>query len=308
MNRLHPNTRRYLRYFNQLPNFYEMEPQEVRSLLSQPAPSDELPEPLKKIDQQMIPVENNDSIMVRIYTPTGNGPFPVFLYMHGGGWVFGDINSTDETCRLLAYLTNTVVVSVNYRLAPEYKFPIPVNDSYTALNWVFENYSMLNGIQSQIIVGGNSAGATLATAVSMMAKDFNGPHISAQVLIYPVTNLLSNTSSYNEFEMGYGLDKALMEWFIKHYIRNSRDKNNKLASPLLAEDLTNLPPAFIAVAENDILRDEAIAYAIRLKEADVSTKLICKKGLIHGYFTNLSVFSEEIKSTIMSINDFLKNL
>ncbi|WP_247747257.1 alpha/beta hydrolase [Alkalihalobacillus sp. BA299] len=307
MPNLDPAAKAYLEVFNQMPPIQSMEPQTVREMFAQAPPIEVELAPLAKIEDRIISVGQNpeDEIKIRIYTPDGQDPFPLFVYYHGGGWVLGDIELADASCRMVANRTGSIVVSVDYRLAPEYKFPIPVQDSYAALEWVHENAASINGNASKIIVGGDSAGGNLAAVVSMMARDQNGPHISAQVLIYPVTNLGYDTASYEEFQQGFGLDRDLMIWFGNHYIRNEADQVDKYVAPLLAEDLSNLPQAFVITAEVDVLRDEGLAYANRLKEAGVKVETICEEGLVHGYFTNMAVFPDRIKGTISKIAQFL---
>jgi acetyl esterase len=302
---LGPEAKAYLEIFNQMPAIQSMDPKTVREMFAQAPPVEVELAPLAKIENRCIPVSKDEEISIRIYTPEGEGPFPLFVYYHGGGWVLGDLETSDASCRMIANRTGHIVVSVDYRLSPEYKFPIPVQDSYAALEWVYENAASLNGSASKIVVGGDSAGGNLATVVSMMALDQNRPQISAQVLIYPVTDLGYNTASYEEFQQGFGLDKDLMIWFGNHYIKDESDQKNKYAAPLLAEDVSNLPQALVITAECDVLRDEGLAYAKRLKDAGVTVDAICETGLVHGYFTNMAVFPERIKGTISKIAQFL---
>ena len=302
---LDPQAKIYLETFNQMPAMYKMDPQSVREMLAQaPKPNIEL-EPLSQVEDRMIPVSQNDQIKIRIYTPEGQGPFPIFVYFHGGGWVLGDIESSDATCRMIANRTKSIVISVDYRLAPEHKFPIPLDDSYAALEWVSDNAKSLNGDASKIVVGGDSAGANLATVVSMMARDQKGPKIAAQILVYPVTNLNYETETYQKFAEGFGLDRELMIWFGNHYIRNEEDKKNPYVAPLLAEDLSQLPPALVITVEYDVLRDEGFAYAERLKQAGIEVEYVCETGLVHGYFTNMAFFSSRIKQTILKMTSFM---
>ncbi|MDT8860257.1 alpha/beta hydrolase [Alkalihalobacillus sp. MEB130] len=305
MPNLSPEAKAYLELFNQMPAIQSMDPISVREMFAQAPPVEVELAPLAKIEDRFIPVDNNEEIKVRIYTPEGEGPFPLFVYYHGGGWVLGDIETSDASCRLIANRTGSIVVSVDYRLSPEFKFPIPLQDSYAALEWVQENATHLNGNASKLVVGGDSAGGNLATVAAMVARDQNGPQISAQVLIYPVTDLAYNTASYEEFQQGFGLDKDLMIWFGDHYIRDESDQKDKYVAPLVAEDLSNLPQALVITAECDVLRDEGLAYAKRLKNASVNVETICEKGLVHGYFTNMAVFPDRIKGTVSSIAQFL---
>src|SRR5690625_1718145 len=254
MANLSKESKMHLEAFSEMPAIEAMEPQAVREMMSQaPAVEVELA-PLAKTDDKLISV-GDEKINARIYTPEGEGPFPIFVYYHGGGWVLGDIETSDASCRMLANNTGHIVVSVDYRLAPEYKYPMAVDDAYAALQWVSKNATFINGTASNIVVGGDSAGGNIAAAVSLMSRDRSGPSISAQILIYPVTDMKFDTKSYDDFQKGFGLDKNLMIWFVDHYIRNENDKQDQYAAPLVAEDLSSLPPAFIIVAENDVLRD-----------------------------------------------------
>nr|WP_254613057.1 alpha/beta hydrolase [Brevibacillus sp. HB1.2] len=293
---------------NQLPPLHKLEPQAVRDIFAQiPAVEVELA-PLAKVEDKLIPAGADAEINIRMYTPEGQGPFPLFVYYHGGGWVIGDLETVDASCRMLAHLSGRIVVSVDYRLAPEHKFPVPVADSYAALKWVSENASSINGSASDLVVGGDSAGGNLSTVLSLLAKDQNGPAIKAQVLVYPVTDMRFDSPSYMEFQEGFGLNRDLMLWFSNHYINHEYDKGNPYVAPLSARDLSNLPPAIVITAECDVLRDEGIAYAERLKNAGVKVEAVCEKGLVHGYFTNMAVFPEQIKATISRITEFLHTI
>ncbi|MBM7656439.1 alpha/beta hydrolase [Neobacillus cucumis] len=305
MTQLIPQAKAYLEAFYQMPLLQTLKAQEVRDLFAMIPPVEVELAPLAKVEDRLIPVSDGAEIKVRIYTPEGEGPFPLFVYYHGGGWVIGDLETADASCRMIANRTERVVVSVDYRLAPEYKFPIPVQDSYDALKWVSENAASLNANASDIVVGGDSAGGNISAVVSMIARDQNGPNISAQVLIYPVTDLAYDSRSYKEFAEGYGLDRDLMIWFGDYYIQNQFDTKNIYAAPLLANNLKNLPPAFVVTAECDVLRDEGIAYANRLKDAGVQVQAFTEPGVIHGYFTNMAVFPEQIKSNISKIAQFI---
>ncbi|MGG4446386.1 alpha/beta hydrolase [Brevibacillus porteri] len=308
MANLDPRAKVYLERINQLPPLHKLEPQAVRDIFAQiPAVEVELA-PLAKVEDKLIPAGADAEINIRMYTPEGQGPFPLFVYYHGGGWVIGDLETVDASCRMLAHLSGRIVVSVDYRLAPEHKFPVPVADSYAALKWVSENASSINGSASDLVVGGDSAGGNLSTVLSLLAKDQNGPAIKAQVLVYPVTDMRFDSPSYMEFQEGFGLNRDLMLWFSNHYINHEYDKGNPYVAPLSARDLSNLPPAIVITAECDVLRDEGIAYAERLKNAGVKVEAVCEKGLVHGYFTNMAVFPEQIKATISRITEFLHTI
>ncbi|WP_430476782.1 alpha/beta hydrolase [Bacillus cereus] len=302
---LDPQAEKFLQVFNQMPPIHTMDPKVVRDMLSnapRPAVSLDL---VSKVENLMIQVSQDEEIKCRVYIPEGQGPFPIFIYYHGGGWVLGDIEMVDASCRRIANRTASIVVSVNYRLAPEYKFPTPVEDAYAALEWFYEKGSSFNGDVTRLAVGGDSVGGNLATVVTMMARDRKGPNITAQVLIYPATNLEFNTESHQTFAKGFGLDREQLVWFRDHYLRNDEDKNNEYASPLVAEDLSGLPPAIVITAENDVLRDEGMAYAERLKKFGVQVEYACEPGMIHGFFANMAIFSKNIESTISKIDKFL---
>ncbi|PGS55925.1 alpha/beta hydrolase [Bacillus sp. AFS041924] len=305
MVRLHPQAEKFLQVFNQMPPIHKMEPKAVREMLSKsPRPVLNL-ETLSKVEDYMIPVSDDEEIKCRVYIPEGQGPFPIFIYYHGGGWVLGDIESMDACCRFLANRTKSIVVSVNYRLAPEYKFPTAVEDAYAALKWVYEKGNSLNGDVSKIIIGGDSVGGNLATVVTMVARDRKGPNITAQVLIYPPTNLEFNTESHQLFAKGFGLDREQLIWFRNHYLKDEEDRSNEYASPLVARNLSGLPQALVITAENDVLRDEGMSYARRMKEFGVHVEYVCEPGMIHGYFGQMAIFSNNIESTVSKIKEFL---
>ena len=245
-------------------------------------------------------------INVRIYTPEGSGPFPIILYYHGGGFVFGNPDYVDGGCRYLTASNKSIVVSVDYRLAPEFSFPIPVQDSYDALQWVYDHASEINGDASKLFVAGDSAGGNIAAVVSQWTVEKGGPNVLAQALIYPVTNSNFNTSSYEEFGEGYGLDRDGMIWFTEQYLTNSKDRLNPSVSPLLAKTLHDLPRTIVISAENDVLLDEGIAYVTRLHEAEVEAKHIILPGLIHSYFSKMEFFEEDTRKTTELIAEFFK--
>lgn len=240
-------------------------------------------EPVAKVEEYLIPVKNGE-IKVRVYTPEGEGLFPIFIYLHGGGWVFGDLDNADSPCRSLANQAECIVVSVDYRLSPEYKFPTPLEDCYAAARWVADHAREWNGDPTRIAIGGDSAGGNLAASVSLKTKDQEGLTFVAQILIYPVTDFSFSTSSYETNGEGYFLTRDSMEWFIRQYLNEEEDKLNFYAAPLQAEDLSKLPPALVITAEYDPLRDEGLAYANRLRQASVQVEYICYEGMIHGFF------------------------
>lgn len=308
MTNLDPQAAVYLEMFKQIPPIHLMEPQAVREIFAQGAAVEIEVEQVARVENRAIPVNEADEINIRIYTPEGQGPFPIFVYYHGGGWVIGDLETADPSCRMIANQTGRVVVSVDYRLSPEHKFPVPVEDSYAALQWVSENAASINGIASNIVVSGDSAGGNLAAVMTLLARNNNGPAIAGQVLIYPVTDFTFNSGSYKSFANGFGLDKELMIWFGDHYINEEEDKKNVYAAPLQAHDLSELPPALVITSEYDVLRDEGYAYAKRLQGEGVKVDYICELGLVHGYFTNMAIFADRIKGTVTKIEKFLSKM
>ncbi|PLT34522.1 alpha/beta hydrolase [Bacillus sp. V5-8f] len=254
-----------------------------------------VPEEVGKVENRTIPGPGGE-IPVRIYTPAGEGPFPALVYYHGGGWVIGNLDTVDVHCRLLAKKAGCVVVSVDYRLAPEHKFPAAVDDAYAAAKWTAENASYIEVDPARIAVGGDSAGGNLAAVVSLMAKDKGGPALTYQILIYPVTHHAFDTDSYRENAEGYFLTKDTMVWFWNHYLRGTQDGKNTYASPLLANDLTGLPLALVIAVGFDPLCDEGEAYADRLKAAGVSVDATRYDTMIHGFFRMPGVLQEANKA------------
>nr|WP_263326589.1 alpha/beta hydrolase [Neobacillus sp. Marseille-Q6967] len=261
------------------------------------------PQEVGKVEDIKIPVDGAE-IGLRLYTPKGNGPFPVFVYYHGGGWVLGDLEVIDPILRSVTNSTECLVVSVDYRLAPEYKFPIPAEDCYSATKWVAENISKYNGDPSRIAVGGDSAGGNLAAVVPLMAKDRGGPAIAYQVLLYPVTDLSFDTQSYIENGKDHYLETPAMHWFKDQYLNNDSEKTHPYAAPLLADDVSGLPPALVITAEYDVLRDEGEAYAARLREAGVSVEQTRYNGQIHGFFW-MPVLMDDAKKALEQITNAL---
>jgi acetyl esterase len=238
-------------------------------------------EPVARIENKTIPSVQG-SCKVRIYTPAGIGPFPVLVYSHGGGWATGSISQYDRVCRYLAHTVPCIVVSVGYRLAPRYKFPVPLEDVHAALRWTYAGAKSMNADPRRIAVGGDSAGGNLSAAVSMMARDRGGPPLVFQLLVIPSTNLSSlDTPSYRENTSRSELSKTAVEIARGLYLRTTEDRYNIYVSPLLAEDLSRLPPALVITGEYDIVRDDGEFYARRLQQAGVPARILRCKGLGH---------------------------
>lgn len=241
------------------------------------------PEPVAHVKNIAIPGPVGE-IPLRIYLPQGQGPFPILLYFHSGGGVLGDLDSEDALCRRLTNLAECLVVSVDYRLAPEYKFPVGQEECYAATRWVATHASSFNGLPSRIAVGGMSAGANLATVVTQMARDRGEPALVFQLLLVPVTDFrLLSTPSLEEYAEGYFLTREDLIWFMNHLLEREEDVLNPLASPGLAPTLAGLPPALIITAEYDPLRDDGEQYGKRLQEAGVPVVISRRQGAIHGF-------------------------
>ena len=231
-------------------------------------------------------IQGRDSeIPIRIYQSVDEENLPVIMYFHGGGFVISSVETHDKICRRIARDNRAVVISVEYRLAPEYKFPIPVHDAYDATVWATKNADIHKGDVNKLVVMGDSAGGNLATAICLMSRDLNGPKIKAQVLIYPTTDGHMSCDSIDTYGEGYLLTKKTITWFVNHYQSKKEDLDSPYLSMLLAEDLSNLPPAFVSTAEYDPLKDEGKKYAERMKEA--GNKVVYKdyEGLIHGFIS-----------------------
>jgi acetyl esterase len=222
-------------------------------------------------------------IPVRVYTPAGDGPKPVIVYFHGGGWVIGDLDVCDNPVRRIANRTGAVIVSVDYRLAPEHVYPAAFDDSFAATAWVAEHAAELGGDPERIATCGDSAGATLAAAVAIAARDRQGPRLAAQLLLYPVTDFNFTTGSYEQNGEGYLLTKGSMQWFWAHYLGAQDLGKDAFACPARADNLVGLPPAFVATAEFDPLRDEGEAYAANLRTAGVDVTAKRYDGMVHGF-------------------------
>jgi acetyl esterase len=227
-----------------------------------------------------------------VYTPnTSDTTGGAIVYFHGGGWVLGDLDSHDAVCRALANASGSIVISTDYRLAPEHRFPAAADDAYAATRWVADNATLLRIDPKKVAVAGDSAGGNLAAAVTLMARDQAGPDLAFQVLIYPVTDANFDTPSYIENAVGYLLTRTGMQWYWNHYTAEA-DRTNPYASPSRATTLGALPPALVITAEYDPLRDEGEAYATALRSAGVPTTLTRYPGLVHGFLGYFGIFDE----------------
>jgi acetyl esterase len=249
------------------------------------------PPAVARVEERRIPGPQG-AIPVRVYTPEGAAPFPVLVFFHGGGWVIGDLETHDVTCRSLARAVPAMVVAVDYRLAPEHKFPAAAEDAYAAARWVAEHAEGIGADPRRVAVGGDSAGGNLSAVVALMARDRGGPRLVHQLLVYPATDASMDHPSVHENADGYFLTRATMIWFWNHYLGSPADGRNPYASPLLAPDLRGLPPATVITAEFDPLRDEGERYAARLREAGVPVELTRYDGMIHAFFSMEALFPQ----------------
>jgi acetyl esterase len=221
---------------------------------------------------------------LRIYTPLGEGPFPLMVFFHGSGFVVCSLDTHDGMCRNLCAGTGCVVVSVDYRLAPEAKFPAATNDCLEATRWAVANAAALGADPGRVLVAGDSAGGNLAAVTALRVRDEGGPRLLGQVLLYPVTDYYDpGTPSMVENAEGYGLTRQGMIWFWDHYLADPSHGANPYASPLRAADLNGLPPALVVTAQYDPLRDEGEYYAERLRQAGVPTEMKRWDGMNHGF-------------------------
>lgn len=267
-----------------VPATHQVPPEEARRLFRlKHERLDNAPETVARDEERSI-AGPGGNLPLRIYTPQGEGQFPALVYFHGGGWLVGDLSTLQSACSFLANAVPCVVISVNYRLAPENKFPAAVEDCYSALKWVAGNARSLNINPGEIAVGGDSAGGNLAAAVSLVARDRCGPALAYQLLIYPVIDFNFDRPSYKENATGYLLTQEACRYLWKQYLENESDANNPYASPIRAESLAGLPPAMVLTAQYDPLRDEGQDYARRLLKAGVPVIARNYEGLIHGFW------------------------
>ena len=268
----------------------------------------ELAARVPKPDEPLASVKNEvlgSGLRVRVYRPEGKGPFPICLYFHGGGWVVGTPDSHDHVCRSLARRGGAVVVNVDYRLAPETKFPGAIDDCAEALQWASDRARALDGDPNRLAVSGDSAGGHLAAGLAIRARDERGPRIALQLLIYPVTDNLFETTTYREFADGFGLSRNNMQWFWECYLRTPADAAHPWNVPLKA-DLRGLPPAYVATAEYDVLRDEGEAYAKRLHEAGVPVRCVRYNGMNHGFIRMAAVYPQADRA-VSDLGNVLRN-
>ncbi|MGE0151882.1 MAG: alpha/beta hydrolase [Reyranellaceae bacterium] len=273
------------------PLLHTLAPEEARRMFRetrvplQPSP------PAMALVADLVADAGHGAIPLRHYRPRGhpeNELVPALLYYHGGGWVIGDLDTHDVACRQLAEASGCAVVSVNYRKAPEHRFPAAIDDAWAIAAWLAANGGALRIDGHRLAVGGDSAGGNLAAAVALLARDElaagrNAPAFRLQLLVYPATDMTMAHDSLHRFADGYLLTRDAMAWFIDHYMSGA-DRRDPRASPLLAPSLQDLPPAYVVTAGFDPLRDEGHAYARRLAEAGNTVEYVEYGGMVHGFF------------------------
>ena len=243
------------------------------------------------VTEHRVPVAGGD-IALRLYSPGGAGPHAALVFYHGGGWVIGDLDTHDGSCRTLANAARCMVASVDYRLAPEHRYPVAAEDSYAAFQWVLGHAGALGIDPRRVAVGGDSAGGNLAAVVSLMARDRGTPLPVFQSLVYPVTDYNLDTPSYRDNATGYVLTREGMRWFFRHYLAREEQGREPYASPLRAPSLAGLPPALVLTAECDPLRDEGEAYAARLRDAGVAVTVTRYDGMFHGFLRMTNILDK----------------
>jgi len=270
------------------------------------------PEPpeLARVAQLAIPAPHG-AIPARIYRPKQprlqDGLAPALVFFHGGGWVIGDLDSHDVVCRQLADAGALVVIAIDYRLAPEHKFPAAIDDAIAATKWIAANARELGIDASRLSIGGDSAGGNLAAVVALAARDGDGPKLAGQVLIYPAVDFAMTHGSHSEPETSVLLTHNVIRWFRDHYLNGTADIHDWRASPARAEKLAGLPPAYVLTAGADPLRDEGNEYAARLKQAGVPVTYKHFPGQFHGFFT-MGKLLQQANVAVAEIGAWLKAL
>ncbi|WP_291855265.1 alpha/beta hydrolase [Bradyrhizobium sp.] len=290
------------------PPYETVPPATARELyLAGRAVSNPEPPELESARSLSIPAPHG-AMPARLYTPkrlrkTG-GLAPGLVFFHGGGWVIGDLDSHDVVCRKLAHEGELIVISVDYRLAPEHKFPAAADDAIIATRWIAANAGQLGIDPAQLLVGGDSAGGNLAAVVALAARD-GGPKLAGQVLIYPATDFAMSHPSHREPETSILLTHSVIKWFCNHYLNSAADIEHWKASPARAQTLAGLPPAYVLTAGADPLRDEGAEYAARLKAAGVPITYRHFPGQFHGFFT-MGKLLQQANVALTEIADWLK--
>ncbi len=271
------------------PAWNTLSAQAARDLYLSLRPAAQGPRPAEaKVVDRTIPGPAGE-LAVRIYRPASapaDAKLPCLVFAHGGGWVFGNLDSHDVLCAQFALEAGIVVFAIDYRLAPEARFPGAFDDVVAGLQWVAANGASIGVDSSKLAIGGDSAGGNIAAAVAIWARDNGGPKLRLQLLAYPVTDAVGRAESYRRYEDGYGLNAATMEWFFDHYTPDKGSRDDWRVSPLRAKSLAGLPPALLITAGYDPLRDEGRAYAFRLHQEGTQADLVEFGGMLHGFLSS----------------------
>ena len=297
MPKLHPQIERALQAMAELKlkPIEESTPQEARAQMEATSRSRKAePLPVARVEDRTMPGPAG-AMPLRLYWPEAPGPAPAVAYYHGGGHVIGSLDTHDPIARNLCNLAGALILSVDYRMGPEHRFPAAVEDSFAALQWLHANAAGLGADPDRLAVHGDSAGANLAAVIALMARDRGGPQLRVQSLVYPVSDYTLSSASYATFAEGYGLlTRAAMQWFARHYLRTAADADDWRASPLKAQSLTGVAPAVIVAAECDVLHDDATRYAEALKAAGVAVEYREYAGMIHGFFGMVPIVDDAL--------------
>jgi len=283
---LEPATQAFVDSLRDAPPIYTLTPEAARAVLSNAQEAVKVDLPKASIQDRVLNVGPTGHTAIRVVRPVnGRGTLPVVIYVHGGGWVLGDKNTHDRLVREIAAGARAVVVFVDYERAPESRYPAAIEQSYAVAKYVAQNAKEFGADASRMAIAGDSVGGNMAAAVALMAKERKGPRFLAQLLFYPVTDASMSTASYTEFAGGPWLTKKSMAWFWDQYLPDTSKRQEIYASPLNAslEQLRDLPQALVMVDENDVLRDEGEAYAMKLSQAGVRVTSLRYNNTIHDF-------------------------
>lgn len=288
------------------PRIEDLTPQEARAWSQELFVPEPTPISVESITNHRIQVDGG-TIRVRVYDPDPSTPLPIMVYLHGGGWVLGDLESADSVVRRLVVDCHCIVVSVEYRLAPEFPFPVGYEDCLAAIRWTAEHASQLGGVAGDpLALGGDSSGGNLAAACAIALRDSDGPSLSCQYLAYPVTDADMGRPSMHE-QVEKALERAAMIWFWDHYCPDLAQREDWRACPIKAKSLSQLPPALVTLSSHDPLYDEGLEYAHRLQAADVPTTIRVAPDLIHGYL-GMTQQSRRADEEVGKVNAILRTL
>lgn len=307
--KLEPAAQKFVEDTSSPPFLYQLGPKHGRKKVDE-VQSSPVDKPDVDMEERMVPGGPNGEVSVTILKPK-NAPtsLPVIVYIHGAGWVFGNAHTHDRLVRELAVGSQSVVVFPNYSLSPESKFPTAIEEIYAVVEWVAKYGEVIGADPTKLTVAGDSVGGNMTAAVTLMAKDREGPAIHKQLLFYPVTDASFDTDSYKQFAEGYFLSREGMQWFWDQYTTSAEERARITASPLRAslDQLKGLPPALVITGEADVLRDEGEAYAAKLREAGVQVTAVRFQGIIHDFvMLNALADTNAARGALLLANAWLK--